>query len=177
MIGYCDNRLAPVQDSFRMKPPTSPARWSVGLLLAACLTWASASAADRRMHSNHAGPAYSHEIEPQHGGAAVEVEDIVYELVLRPDGSTIYVTQYERSLAAHAASGFLTIRSATKTLKARLMPAAANELRAAADLCGMDVKAAVARIGLARDGSETVRFSAKKKQLQEQLSMDCRAAF
>lgn len=117
------------------------------------------------MHSNHSGPAYSHELKPQYGGMVAEVEEVVYELVLRPGGVTIYVTERDKPVSTQAASGSLTIRSATKTLEATLIPAGTNELRAAADLAGIDVKAAVAHISLAKKGLETVRFSAKRKAI------------
>lgn len=107
------------------------------------------------------GKAGGHDVKPQYGGAVVEVQEVAYELVLKPDGAVIYVSDHGKPLATQGAKATLTLLTGAQKVDVALTPAGTNELRGAADLKAMSGAKAVAMVTLAGKKPVTVRFSTK----------------
>lgn len=119
-------------------------------------------AADGHGHGKAGSAAHgSHELKPRHGGAVAEVGDVVYELVTKPEGVVVYVTDHGKPLATQGAKATLTFTSGSKKVDVALAPAGRNELRGAADLKAMGADKAVATVSLAGKQAATVRFGTK----------------
>lgn len=119
-------------------------------------------AADGHAHGKAGGVTHGgHELKPRHGGAVAEVKDVVYELVIKPDGVVVYVTDHSKPLATRGSTGAVMFTSGSKKVDVALALAGRNELRGAADLKGMGADKAVATISLASKQPATVRFGTR----------------
>lgn len=103
----------------------------------------------------------SHDLKPQHGGTVAEVQEIAFELVIKPDSVVLYLTDHGKPLSTAGAKGTLTLLTGSQKLDVALTPAATNELRGTADLKAMGGAKAVATVSLAGKKMITVRFSSK----------------
>lgn len=118
-------------------------------------------AADSHTHSQK-GASHAHEAKPQHGGVIAEAQETTYELVLKPDGAIIYVTDHGKPMSTQGAKASLLILTGSKKTELDLVPAATNELRGTADLKDIVANAKVAAtIALAGKKPVNVRFATR----------------
>lgn len=119
-------------------------------------------AADGHAHGTARRSAHgSHDLKAQYGGAVAEVQDVVYELVVRPDGVVVYVTDHGKPLATQGGKGSVTLLSGSQKVEVALAPAGTNELRGTADLKTLGAAKAVASVSLPGKKPVTVRFGPK----------------
>ena len=102
-----------------------------------------------------------HDLTPRHGGAVVEVKDVVYELVATPDALTLYLDDHGRKIDTTGGTAKVTLLNGAEKSEATLAPAGDNKLEAkGAFKVGSGTKA-VAVVTLAGKAPATARFSIK----------------
>lgn len=136
----------------------------LSVLIAASAAFAgSAMAADGHKGHDHGGKkASSHtdDAKPAQGGVVTVVKDVNYELVIKPDTASLYVTDHGKPVALKGASGKLTLLSAANKMEVPLT-AAGDRLEAKGDFkLGPGTKA-MATVKMADGVATTVRFTLK----------------
>jgi hypothetical protein len=122
------------------------------ILTAICLSTATtAFAAGKHDHG--------HEHKPLHGGVVVEVKDMDYELVARPDAIRLYVRDHGKPVEASKATARLTLLAGAVKQEVVLTPAG-DRLEAKGDFKVGPGTKAVAAVTYAGKGS-TARFVLK----------------
>ena len=66
---------------------------------------------------------HAHEHKPQHGGVVVEVKDMDYELVARPDAMQLHLRDHGKAVDISKASAKLTLLAGTEKQEVELKPA------------------------------------------------------
>ncbi|MGY4828569.1 hypothetical protein ACVNIS_08335 [Sphaerotilaceae bacterium SBD11-9] len=95
-------------------------------LLALCIAAMPAFAADDHKgheHDKPTGAHAGHDDKARYGGVVSVVKDVNYELVAKPDGATLYVTDHGQSVDLKGASAKLTLLSASAKSEVTLQPA------------------------------------------------------
>lgn len=67
---------------------------------------------------------------PRHGGIVQQAHDLGFELVVEPDGASLYLSDHDKPLPAQGISGRLTVLAGGQKTEAELKPAEGNRLRA-----------------------------------------------
>lgn len=138
-----------------MKTSCRMALRAVLVLSSALGSSAPSSAQDKR-----GGAVHAHELsQPQYGGTVAEVQGVTYELLVRPDGAVIYVTDHGRPVPTRDADGSIVLLSGARTAQVALVPTGLNELRGQANLKTFGSAKALATIALAGRKPVTVRFT------------------
>lgn len=102
-----------------------------------------------------------HDLTPRHGGAVVEVKDVVYELVATPEALTLHLDDHGRKVDTTGGTAKVTLLNGAEKSEATLAPAGDNKLEAkGAFKVGAGTKA-VAVVTLAGKAPATARFSIK----------------
>ena len=98
----------------------------IAILLAALAMSAggAAFAADDHKGHDHAGTGAhaGHDAKAQHGGIVTVVKDVNYELVVKADAVTLYVTDHGKPVDLKGATAKLTLLSASGKSEASLAP-------------------------------------------------------
>jgi hypothetical protein len=106
-----------------------------------------------------AADGHSHDVKPLHGGVVVEVKDIEYELVAKPDLVQLHVRDHGKTVDVSKASAKLTLLAGTDKQEIELKPAG-DKLEAKGSFkVGANTKA-LAVVSWA-DKSATARFVLK----------------
>ena len=66
---------------------------------------------------------HAHEHKPLHGGVVVEVKDMDYELVARPDAMQLHLRDHGKAVDISKASAKLTLLAGTEKQEVELKPA------------------------------------------------------
>ena len=75
-----------------------------------------------------AGVAHAHgSMKPQHGGIVLMTGETLFELVTKPEGVELYVSEDDEPIASSSATAKLSIVSGAATKNAPLAPAAGNK--------------------------------------------------
>jgi hypothetical protein len=96
-----------------------------------------------------------------HGGVAVEVRDMDFELVGSGDVLTIYVRDHNKPVNTAKASGKVTVLSGTQKVEAPLVPAGENKLSAKGGFNVTKGTKVVALVELPGKKPFNVRFAVK----------------
>ena len=101
------------------------------------------------------------EHKPRHGGVLVEVKEIQYELVAKPDMIVLYVEDHGKLIDTKGATAKLTLLSGKEKSEVMLVPAGGNKLEAKGSFAVAAGTKAVAIVTLAGKPPATVRFAVK----------------
>ena len=71
----------------------------------------------------HAADNHGHHLEPLQGGVVVEVKDIEYELVVKPDLLQLHLRDHGKAVDVSQATAKLTLLSGTQKQEVELKPA------------------------------------------------------
>ena len=77
-----------------------------------------------------AADGHSHDAKPLHGGVVVEVRDIEYELVAKPDSLQLHLRDHGKPVDLSKANAKLTLLAGTDKQEVELKPGAADKLDA-----------------------------------------------
>ncbi|MCK0506487.1 hypothetical protein [Aromatoleum anaerobium] len=102
-----------------------------------------------------------HDLAPKHGGAVVEVKEVVYELVATPDTLSLYLDDHGRKIDTTGATAKVTLLSGAEKSEASLAPAGDNKLEAKGTFKVAPGTKAVAVVTLAGKAPATARFAIK----------------
>ncbi len=69
------------------------------------------------------GHDHAHEHKPLHGGVVVEVKDVDYELVAKPDSVQLYLRDHGKPMDVSKASAKVTLLAGTEKQEVTLAPA------------------------------------------------------
>lgn len=131
----------------------------------ALLALNSAGAADNHKghaHEGKTGHAHTHAAKPQYGGIVSVVKDINYELVIKADSLTLYITDHDQPIDTKNASATMSFLSASdKIVEAKFIPAGANKLQAKGAFKLQPGTNAVALVMVGQQSSQVVRFVLK----------------
>jgi hypothetical protein len=122
----------------------------------------SAYAADDHKGHNHDGgkdAAHAHDVKPMYGGVVTEVKDINYELVAKPDGIALYVTDHGKPVDVKGGAATVTLLSASDKTEAKLSPAEENKLEAKGAFKVTAGVKAIASVTLPGQSTQSVRFT------------------
>jgi hypothetical protein len=107
------------------------------------------------------GHDHGHDHGPQYGGVVREAGDLDYELVVKPDSLTLYVSEHGKPIPTAGARGEATIYAGNGKTTVPLEPAGENQLAAKGSFKGgVGVRVAVA-VTLAGKNAEKVSFKLK----------------
>lgn len=137
----------------------------IAMLVAALALGLSAQALAADDHKGHehdskAGSPHAHDVESRHGGVVSVVKDIHYELVARPDGIALYVSDHGKPMNLSGATARLTLLSGSKKSEASLAPVGDALQATGAFGVGPGTKA-VAQVSLKGQPAQAVRFTLK----------------
>ncbi|NMG30866.1 hypothetical protein [Aromatoleum evansii] len=102
-----------------------------------------------------------HDLTPKHGGAVVEVKEVVYELVATPETLTLYLDDHGRKVDTTGGSAKLTLLNGSEKSEATLAPAGDNKFEAKGLHKVASGTKAVAVVTLAGKAPATARFTVK----------------
>lgn len=105
-------------------------------------------------------PDHAHDHKPMHGGVVVEVKDIDYELVARPDAIRLHLRDHGKPADVSKASAKLTLLSGTEKQEVELKPAG-DKLEAVGSFKVGPGTKVVAVVTIAGKLAGTVRFALK----------------
>ena len=111
-------------------------------------------------HDNKKGAEHAHDNKARFGGVVSVVKDVNYELVAKPDGLTLYVTDHGRSVDLKGASAKVTLLSASDKSEATLAPAGDKLEGKGSFKVGAGTKA-VATVTLPGKPAATAKFTLK----------------
>lgn len=119
------------------------------------------AADDHKGHEHETkGSAHAHEVKAQHGGVVAVVKDINYELVARPDGLALYVSDHGKPADLAGATAKLTLLSGSKKEEATLAPNA-DALQTKGTFTASPGTKVVAQVSLKGQPLQAVRFVLK----------------
>lgn len=119
------------------------------------------SADDHKGHDHESkGGAHAHEAKAQYGGILTVVKDVNYELVARPDGISLYVSDHGKPADLTGAAAKLTLLSGSKKEEATLSPGKDSLQTKGSFAVGPGTKV-VAQISLKGQAAQAVRFTLK----------------
>ena len=100
------------------------------------------------------------DVKPLHGGIVQLVNDVGFELVIKPDGATIYLMDHGKPMASKGITGKLTILQGSNKIEADIKEAGDNTLIVSGVKMGKGDRlvAALSNVG---GKSFTVRFAIK----------------
>ncbi len=101
------------------------------------------------------------EHKPRHGGVLVEVKEIQYELVTKPDVIALYVDDHGKPVDTNGATARVTLLTGKEKSEVTLVPAGGNRLEAKGRFTVAAGTKAVAIVTLAGKQPATVRFAVK----------------
>lgn len=122
-----------------------------------------AMAADDHKGHDHGGnksPTHAHEAKPAKGGVVTVVKDVNYELVVKPDTISLYVSDHGKPADLKAASGKLTLLTAANKTDVPLN-VAGDRLEAKGNFNLAPGTKAMAVVTMAGGATTTVRFTLK----------------
>lgn len=95
------------------------------IALLACLSAPTLAAEDHKGHDHgdKKGAAHAHDSKARHGGAVAVVKDVNYELVAKPDGLTLYVTDHGKAVDLKGATAKVMLLTAAEKSETTLAPA------------------------------------------------------
>ncbi len=102
-----------------------------------------------------------HDLTPKHGGAVVEVKEVVFELVATPDALSLYLDDHGRKIDTAGATAKVTLLSGAEKSEAILAPAGDNKFEAKGMFKVAAGTKAVAVVTLAGKAPATARFAIK----------------
>ncbi len=109
-------------------------------------------------------PAYAgagHDHGPKYGGVVREVKEITYELVVRPDTLTLYVSDHGKPLPTQGAKAEATLYAGNEKITVALEPAGENRMTAKGSFrVGVGVRA-VLTVTLPGQAATKVSFKLK----------------
>lgn len=123
------------------------------ILSAATTAGALLVAAPALAHTEHGQPAY--------GGIVAEAGIFQGELVAKPTGLTLYVTEHGKPIATQGASAKLVVLSGAQKTEVPLVPAGENRLEAKSSIPIAIGAKAVASVKLADGRAGALRFEMK----------------
>ena len=119
------------------------------------------AADDHKGHDHEAkGGSHAHEAKAQHGGVVSIVKDVNYELVARPDGLALFVSDHGKASDLSGAAAKLTLLSGSTKQEATLTPDGDSLQAKGAFSVGPGTKV-VAHVTLKGQPSQAVRFTLK----------------
>ena len=107
-----------------------------------------------------AADGHSHDFKPLHGGAVVEVKDIEYELVAKPDSLQLHLRDHGKPVDLSKATAKLTLLAGTDKQEVELKPAPGDKLEAKGSFKVAANTKVIAMVSLAGK-STTARFVLK----------------
>ena len=107
-----------------------------------------------------AADGHSHDSKPLHGGAVVEVKDIEYELVAKPDSLQLHLRDHGKPVDLSKATAKLTLLAGTDKQEVELKPAPGDKLEAKGSFKVAANTKVIAMVSLAGK-STTARFVLK----------------
>lgn len=110
-------------------------------------------------HDDGKSAAHAHDVKPIYGGVVTEVKDINYELVAKPDGIALYVTDHGKPVDVKGGAATLTLLSASDKIEAKLAPAGENKLEAKGTFKVTPGAKAIALVTLHGQSTQSVRFT------------------
>jgi hypothetical protein len=128
----------------------------------ACMSATSFAADDHKGHDHEdkKGAAHAHDNKARFGGVVSVVKDVNYELVAKPDGLTLYVSDHGQPVDLKGASAKVMLLSASDKSETALAPAG-DKLEAKGSFkVGAGTKA-VATVTLQGKSAATVKFTLK----------------
>ena len=111
--------------------------------------------------SSFARAGAGHDLTPKHGGAVVEVKEVVFELVATPDALSLYLDDHGRKIDTAGATAKVTLLSGAEKSEAILAPAGDNKFEAKGMFKVAAGTKAVAVVTLAGKAPATARFAIK----------------
>lgn len=102
-----------------------------------------------------------HDLTPKHGGAVVEVKEVVYELVATPEALSLYLDDHGQKIDTTGATAKVTLLNGAEKSEANLAPAGDNKLEAKGAFKVASGTKAVAVVTLAGKAPATARFAIK----------------
>jgi hypothetical protein len=124
----------------------------IPIVIAAMLAAGSAAA---QAQGNH-----GHALKPLHGGVVIEVKDVDYELVAKPDRVQLYLRDHGKTVDVSKASAKLTLLSGSEKQEVELKPAGDRLEAAGSFKIGPGTKAVVV-ITQPGKPAATARFTIK----------------
>ena len=124
-------------------------------IAAISLTFASAAFAAGGKHD------HAHEHQPMHGGVVVEVRDMDYELVAKPDTITLHLRDHGKPAKTEGVSAKLTLLNGTEKSEAVLVPAGEGRLETKGIFKVAPGTKVVALVTLPGKKAANVRFAVK----------------
>lgn len=118
-------------------------------------------AATAILSTSAAFAAGGHDLTPKHGGAVVEVKEVVYELVATPESLSLYLDDHGRKIDTTGASAKVTLLNGAEKSEATLAPAGDNKLEAKGTFKVTSGTKAVAVVTRAGKAPATARFAIK----------------
>lgn len=104
---------------------------------------------------------HAHDVKPMYGGVVAAVSDINYELVLKPDSATIYVSDHGKPVDVKNGTATLTLLSGTDKTDAKLNGAGANKLEAKGSFKAAPGTKAAATVTLPGQPPRSMRWTIK----------------
>lgn len=98
---------------------------------------------------------------PKNGGIVKVVDEIQYELVVRPERLTLFVEDHGKKVDTKTWSAKVTLRTGADRIEVKLMPAGENKLEASGTFKVAPGTLAIAQITGAGKGEQSVRFTLK----------------
>ena len=141
-----------------MKP--NPLKSIAALITMACLSSPGFAADDHQGHDHgdQKGARHAHDSKARAGGVVTVVKDVNYELVAKPDGLALYVTDHGKPVDLSGASAKLMLLSATDRSETNLAPMGDRFEAKGSFKAGAGTKA-VATVTLANQPAVTVKFT------------------
>ncbi len=135
---------------------------SVLMAAAAAFAGSAVAADDHKGHDHGAKKASAHtdEAKPAQGGVVAVVKDVNYELVVKPDAISLYVTDHGKPVDLKGASGKLTLLTASNKVDVALS-VAGDKLEAKGSFKHAPGTKAMAIVTMANGAATTVRFTLK----------------
>lgn len=120
------------------------------------------AADDHKGHDHDAkgSSPHAHEAKALHGGVVSVVKDVNYELVARPDGIALYVSDHGKAADLAGATAKVTLLSSSKKEEATLTPVGGSLQAKGAFGVGPGTKV-MAQVSLKGQPAQVVRFTLK----------------
>lgn len=114
------------------------------------------------VHEGKKGHVHTHAAQPQYGGIVSVVNDINYELVIKADTLTLYITDHDQPIdTKHGSATMRLVSASDKIVEAKLIPAGGNKLQAKGAFKIQPGTNAAALVQFGQQSSQVVRFVLK----------------
>lgn len=133
---------------------------SLLLCLSAAVTLPVRAADDHKghQHDQPTGAHAGHDARARHGGVVSVVNDVNYELVARPDGAALHVTDHGKAVDLKGATAKLTLLSSSAKSELALLPSG-DRLEGKGSLVVSPGTKAIAVVTAAGKAPVTVKFT------------------